>query len=87
MATYQLIYSDDEFGVGRRIEFDAADPFMALTIAQYESEGRTAELWEGERKLCTLRRTGPSGSIWEVGPCKSERAIPVSVATLARNSA
>ena len=69
MATYSLVYSEDTLGCARRIEFEAFDAHGALRIAQSQTAGRTAELWEGDRKLCTLRRVGPEGSIWEVGPC------------------
>jgi hypothetical protein len=68
MVTFNLVYSDDALGSARRIEFEAADAHGALRIAQSQAVGRTAELWEGERKLCTLKRVGPEGTIWEVGP-------------------
>jgi len=68
VPTYNLIYSDDALGSARRIEFEAMDACGALRIAQSQTAGRTAELWEGNRRLCTLRRVGPEGAIWEVGP-------------------
>jgi hypothetical protein len=71
MPTYNLVYSDDTLGCARRIEFEAVDANGALRIAQSEAVGRTAELWEGDRKLCTLSRVGPEGSIWEVGSSNS----------------
>jgi hypothetical protein len=77
MATYKLVYSDDSLGCARRIEFEAVDAHGALRIAQSQAVGRTAELWEGDRKLCTLRRVGPEGSIWEVGPCDNRARLMV----------
>lgn len=68
MAIFHVLYGDDNFGVARRIEFEADDAFAALSIVHNQATGRTAELWEGLRKLCTLRRTGPEGTVWEVGP-------------------
>jgi hypothetical protein len=75
MATFSLVYSDDTHGSARRIEFEAVDANGALRIAQSQVVGRTAELWEGDRKLCTLRRVGPDGSIWEVGPCANGKQL------------
>jgi len=80
MATYKLVYSDDAHGCARRIEFEAVDARGALGIAQSQAAGRTAELWKGDQKLCTLKRVGPEGSIWEIGPCrKALKAIPATV--------
>ena len=73
VATFNLVYSDDALGCARRIEFEAIDADGALRIAQCQAPGRLAELWEGDRKLCTLRRVGPDGAIWEVGPCANTR--------------
>lgn len=66
MATYRLKFSDDELGSAKEIEFDAHDAGSALAVAQGERFGRRAELWESERRLCTLRREGPRGEIWRV---------------------
>lgn len=64
MATYRLKFSDDGIGSAREIEFDAHEAGSALAIAEEELFGRRAELWESERKLCTLRREGARGEIW-----------------------
>lgn len=66
MTTYRLKFSDDGLGCAQEIEFDAHDAGTALVIAQREVSGRRAELWESERRLCTLRREGPRGEIWRV---------------------
>ena len=68
METYCLMYADDGVGLAKRVEFEAYDPSTALALAHREAAGRAAELWCGPRKLCTLRRTGLRGEIWQVGP-------------------
>lgn len=68
MDTYSLRFSDDGVGLAKRVEFEALDAGMALRVAHKEAAGRAAELWHGRRKLCTLRRTGLRGEIWQVGP-------------------
>lgn len=57
MNVYTLRFSDDGDGVAKRIEFKAEDLTTALIIAHREASRRTAELWEGARKLCTVRRS------------------------------
>lgn len=56
MKIYTLHFSDDGEGLARRIEFKAEDLTAALIIAHREANRRTAELWEGATKLCTIRR-------------------------------
>lgn len=54
MAMFTLIFADDAEGVARRLEFKAADMTAALLVAHSEALRRTAELWQGSRKLCTI---------------------------------
>ena len=68
MDTYSLTFIDDGVGLAKRVEFEAYDASRALTLAHKEAAGRAAELWRGDRKLCTLKRTGLRGEIWQVGP-------------------
>ena len=68
MDTYSLRFSEDGVGLAKRVEFKAADASMALQVAHKEAAGRAAELWHGPQKLCTLRRTGLRGEIWQIGP-------------------
>lgn len=55
MHTYRLIFSDDEFGVARTVEFDAADTGQALAFAYQQARGRSAELWNDRRRLRSIR--------------------------------
>ncbi|TCM14001.1 hypothetical protein EDF56_11526 [Novosphingobium sp. PhB165] len=56
MKIYTLSFSDDGDGVARRLEFRAEDLTSALIIAHREAARRGAELWEGTKKLCTIRK-------------------------------
>lgn len=56
MKIYTLKFSDDGHGVARRVEFRADDLTAALIIAHREASRRTAELWEGAKKLCNIRK-------------------------------
>jgi len=63
------------------IEFHAASAYEALSIAHREGAGRSAELWRGEKKLCTLNEF--AGSFWEIRPCAKPPAA-TATATAAR---
>lgn len=67
MAIYKLKFTDDGLGCAKEIEFEALDAGQALLVARGELSGRRAELWERERRLCTLRREGTQGDIWHIG--------------------
>jgi hypothetical protein len=68
MDHYSLRFIEDGIGAAKLVEFEAHDASRALTLAHMEAAGRAAELWRGDRKLCTLKRTGRRGEIWQVGP-------------------
>lgn len=52
--TYTLRYEEDERGLPKRIEFEAASPAAALEIAMGEAEGRRAVLFADSKPLCQL---------------------------------
>ncbi|WP_454798668.1 hypothetical protein [Novosphingobium lindaniclasticum] len=56
MTIYTLRFSEDGHGVDRRLEFKAEDLTAALIIAHREAARRSAELWAGAKKLCTIRK-------------------------------
>ncbi|AKM08960.1 hypothetical protein [Croceicoccus naphthovorans] len=66
MHTYQLRLSDDDRGIARTIEFEAADTAGALNILGNVEPGRRAELWEAENYICSLSRDGDSGGLWNI---------------------
>ena len=67
MISYQLRFATDGIGQEKRIEFDALDASDALLIAHREAPHRAAELWQGDQKLCTLRRRQASGGdLWQI---------------------
>ena len=57
METYRLLFSEDGIGVERKVEFEAPDAAKALIIAHEQAHNRSAELWKGRDRLCTIRRT------------------------------
>jgi hypothetical protein len=57
MKIYTLRFFEDEHGLARRLEFKAPDVAGALAIAHREAAKRSAELWEGALKLCTICRS------------------------------
>ncbi|WP_033074747.1 hypothetical protein [Sphingopyxis sp. MWB1] len=51
---YALRYQEDGVGQAKRVEFDAANPAYALSIAAGEARGRWAELSRAGTPLCHL---------------------------------
>ncbi|MBO9724786.1 MAG: hypothetical protein J7530_10450 [Novosphingobium sp.] len=66
MKVYTLRFFEDEHGLARRLEFKAPDIAGAVAIAQREAAKRSAELWEGALKLCTIGRSRPEMAIFAV---------------------
>ena len=66
LITYRLKFPDDKAGVEKTLEFRAADASGALIVAKNEAPDRNAELWQGERLLCHLRRT--QEEVWLIQP-------------------
>ncbi len=61
MNIYTLKFPDDGNAGALRLDSDAEDAADALVAAHHRASMRTggaAELWQGSRKLCTIRR-GP----------------------------
>ena len=64
MNIYTLKFPDDGNAGALRLDFDAEDAADALVAAHHRSSMRTggaAELWQGSRKLCTIRH-GPDNN-------------------------
>ncbi|WP_132386059.1 hypothetical protein [Novosphingobium sp. PhB165] len=61
MKIYTLKFLDDGNGGARRLDFGASDLAEALIVAHRKAAKCTAELWQGARKLCTIRREGAGG--------------------------
>ncbi|WP_395331826.1 hypothetical protein WBP06_03310 [Novosphingobium sp. BL-8H] len=70
MKIYTLRFRDDGQGLARRVEFKAEDLPAALIIAHREVATRTAELWDGERKLCTVRREANENDAQALSPMR-----------------
>lgn len=66
MQTYRLKLADDGIGIEKFIDFDGLDASSALSVLSNESHGRRAELWNGDRLVCTLERDRDGGGFWMV---------------------
>lgn len=65
MTTFSLHYEDDGLGLEKRVEFEARNAALALSIAHGEAEGRWAELLADGRPVCRLGRSATSaGDFW-----------------------
>jgi hypothetical protein len=64
MRKFVMQFEDDGLGEPKRIEFDGHDPLQALAIARREGTGRTIALFEGDKKLGTLKRIAPE--LWQL---------------------
>ena len=63
MPNYRLVFTKKpQSSPGYSVDFTANDAAEALILAQrHESP---AQLWVGERQLCTLSRSGANGAFW-----------------------
>jgi hypothetical protein len=68
MRSFTLIFDPDEFGYQKRIEFDGPDPAHVFPLLEREEIGRLATIWEGEKRLASVRRT-QSGA-WHINPSR-----------------
>jgi len=64
MRTYTLTLIDTGTTEPKRFDFRSYDPVPAFEILEEEAVGQKAILWEGERRLATLKRTSAGG--WQV---------------------
>ena len=63
MPNYRLVFtSEPAESAGRAIAFIADSPTEALVLAQRHDS--PAELWQDDRHLCTLSRSGNEGEFW-----------------------
>ena len=60
MDIYTLKFPDEGNAGALRLDFDAEDAADALVLAHRKVDevrsGRAAELWQGARRLCAIRR-------------------------------
>lgn len=67
MQHFKLVFHAERGKPCKSIEFDALDAAAALIHAHKESADRSAELWSGDRKLCSIRRVPVSETdIWQI---------------------
>ncbi len=66
MNIYTLKFPDEGNVGALRFDFDAEDAADALVTAHRKADelrsGRAAELWQGTRRLCAIRRSAASAA-------------------------
>lgn len=62
MPHYRLVVSGREGKTAQSIFFQGQDAAEALLIAQRHAG--PAQLWEEDRHVCTLHRSGNDGEVW-----------------------
>lgn len=77
MPSYRLIFAARGDQEAQTIEFDGEDPAEALLIAQRHE--RPAQLWQADRHICTLHRSGTDGEVWIISPEKAARVLKPAV--------
>jgi hypothetical protein len=65
-STLALHYDDDDFGLEKRLLFEAATPAAALEIAAGEAAGRQARLFVDGTPLCSLLKANEENPYWIV---------------------
>jgi hypothetical protein len=64
MRSFTLTLIDAGIAEPKRIDFHALEADHAFHILEREAVGQAAILWEGEKRLATLRRTTAGG--WQI---------------------
>lgn len=65
MRSFILVFDPDDHGDTKRIAFDALDPHYAFQLLERERIGRLAVIFEGEKRLGSLKRTRDGA--WQIG--------------------
>lgn len=72
MPNYRLVFAPRGEQEERSIFFHGADAAEALLIAQ-RHDG-PAQLWEEDRHVCTLHKSGNNGEVWIISQERGEAA-------------
>lgn len=84
MRTFHMILLADAASDPRRVEFEAEGPDHAFQVARNEEDGIQVELWEGDKLLARMTKSG--ANIWRLDGSVGEtsaacKARPISPAT------
>lgn len=66
MHRYRLEMDDHGFGHADTVEFEAEDAGNAIYLMSRIAPGRHAQLWEGDRFMCTLSQDPTGNGFWRV---------------------
>lgn len=63
MPDYRLVFTaEPKSSIRRAVSFTASDAGEALLLAQRRAS--PAQLWIGDKRLCTISRSGSNGEFW-----------------------
>jgi len=64
MPAYFLMISDADARAAKRVDFVAQSPDQAFQVARNVTHGTRCELWEGEKLLARMTKSG--GELWQL---------------------
>ena len=70
MRKFHMILLADAASAPRRVEFEAEGPDHAFQVARNEQDGIQVELWEGDKLLARMTKSG--ANIWKLDGSVSE---------------
>jgi hypothetical protein len=65
MPYFRLTFPSAQNGASGAMTFEADDAAAALSLAQRHGNGRPAELWHGDRRICRI--AADEGGFWQIG--------------------
>ncbi len=83
MRHFHMILLADTASAPRRVEFQAEGPDHAFQIARNEENGIQVELWEGNKLLARMTKSG--ADIWKLDGSASETLAARSAAPISRS--
>lgn len=69
MRAYHLLVADQESAEPRRVDFIAESPDHAFQVARNETAGTSCELWDGDKLLARMTKSG--AELWQLHPTAS----------------
>lgn len=69
MRAYHLLVADQGSAEPRRVDFIAESPDHAFRVARNETAGTSCELWDGDKLLARMTKSG--AELWQLHPTPS----------------
>jgi hypothetical protein len=81
MKIYALKFVTSEPGLPNILSFEATDRMAGLVLGHEKAAQRSAQLWDAEQLLCTIRRQAPARDIVpgkRAGPASTSEETAIS---------